>query len=55
MVITTSPLVKTDTAKKEVEVRSFEAGKMVVYEMTDILRSEVLPNIQIPIASLFAD
>src|SRR6266566_8676370 len=33
-----------DTEKHRVEVRSFEAGKTAVYEVTDVLRSEVLPK-----------
>ena len=43
-----------DTDKKEVEVRSFEAGKAAVYKIGDILRSEVLPKIEIPVAALFS-
>src|SRR5262245_28208838 len=34
-----------DTEKKEVEIRSFEAGKTAVYEPGDVLRTEVIPNI----------
>ena len=45
-------LVDTDT--KEVEVRSFEAGKTVVYKTGDTLRSEVLPKIEVPVTALFA-
>ena len=43
-----------DTEKQEVEVRSFEAGKNVTYKSGEILRSEVLPKIDIPVSSLFA-
>ena len=43
-----------DTEKKEVEVRSFEAGKTAVYKTTDVLRSEVLPKIEIPVTTLFS-
>ena len=43
-----------DTEKQEVEVRSFEAGKNVTYKSGEILRSEVLPKIEIPVLSLFA-
>ena len=32
-----------DTVAKEIEVRSFEAGKTTIYKSTDALRSEVLP------------
>ena len=39
---------------KEVEVRSFEANKTTVYKITDTLRSEVLPKIEIPVAALFS-
>src|SRR3990172_1722827 len=43
-----------DTETKEVEVRSFEADKSVVYKVTEALRSEVLPKIEIPVAALFS-
>ena len=43
-----------DPEKKEVEVRSFEAGKSAVYGPTDALTSHVLPAIQLPIPRLFA-
>ena len=42
-----------DTERKEVEVRSFEAGKTAVYKITGALRSKVLPKIEIPVADLF--
>ena len=42
-----------DTEKKEIEVRSFEAGKTATYKLTDGLRSEVLPEIEIPLTTLF--
>ena len=43
-----------DTEMKQVEVRSFEAGKTAVCKSTDILRSEVLPKIEIPVAAVFS-
>ena len=43
-----------DSDKKEVEVRSFEAGKNAIYEAGGILRSEVLPKIKISVFELFA-
>ena len=42
-----------DTEQKEVEVRSFEAGKTAVYKITNVLRSGVLPGIEIPLTALF--
>ena len=55
MVISTSPLVKTYTrVAKEIEVRSFEAGKTAVYTFPDTLRSEVLPKIEIPVATVLS-
>lgn len=43
-----------DTETKEVDVRSFEAGTSAIYTLTDTLRSEVLPRIEIPVAALFS-
>ena len=43
-----------DTEAKEVEVRSFEAGKTAIYKITGNLRSDVLPKIDIPVALLFS-
>jgi Uma2 family endonuclease len=43
-----------DTETKEVEVRSFESGKNAVYKHGDDLRSEVLPEIEIPVTALFS-
>ena len=43
-----------DTETKEVEVRSFEAGKTAIYKVADTLRSEVLPKIEIPVAAVFS-
>jgi Uma2 family endonuclease len=43
-----------DTETKEVEVRSFEANKIVVYKVMETLQSEVLPKIEIPVAALFS-
>ena len=42
-----------DNETKEVEVRSFEAGKTVVYKVTGVLRSEILPKIEIPTSAVF--
>src|SRR4030095_6839547 len=42
-----------DHEKKEVEVRAFESGKSHVYKTSEILRSEVLSKIQIPVSRLF--
>ena len=42
-----------DTEKKEIEVRSFDFGRTAVYKVTDILRSEVLSKIEIPVAAVF--
>jgi Uma2 family endonuclease len=42
-----------DTDKKEVEVRSFEAGKNAIYQISDVLRSEVLQKIEIPVSAIF--
>lgn len=43
-----------DTETKEVEVRSFQAGKSAVYKNGDNLRSEVLPKIEILVTALFS-
>ena len=43
-----------DVDMKEVEVRSFETGRTALYKITDVLRSEVLPKIEISAAALFA-
>ncbi len=43
-----------DTKKQELEVRSFEANTKAVYKAGEILRSQVLPKIEIPISTLFA-
>src|SRR5262245_33325681 len=42
-----------DNEKKEADVRSFEAKKSAIYRIGDVLKSEILPIIEIPIASLF--
>ena len=42
-----------DPETREVEVRSFEAGKSSVHKHGDMPRSEVLPKIEIPVAALF--
>ena len=44
-----------DPNVKQIVVRSFEAGKTAVYKVADILRSEVLPKIEIPLAALFRE
>jgi Uma2 family endonuclease len=43
-----------DPEYKEVAVRSFEADKIALYKTGDHLRSEVLPEIEIPVATLFS-
>ncbi len=43
-----------DAEAKAIEVRSFEAGKTAVYKTGDVLRSNVLPKIGIPITALFS-
>ena len=43
-----------DSVAKEIEVRSFEAGKTAVYKSADTLRSEVLPKIEISVATVFS-
>jgi Uma2 family endonuclease len=43
-----------DPAARNVEVRSFESGKNALYAAGDMLRSEVLPRIEIPVAELFS-
>jgi Uma2 family endonuclease len=43
-----------DSEKKEVEVRCFEFGKNAVYKSGDLIRSDILPNIKIPVSDLFA-
>ena len=42
-----------DPEAREVEVRSFESGRTRVYKLEDVLRSEVLPRIEIPVSTLF--
>jgi Uma2 family endonuclease len=42
-----------DTEARDIEVRSFEAGRSANYTITDTLRSEVLPRIEIPVSALF--
>src|SRR6266566_8749142 len=39
--------------RKEVEVRCFETGKTAVYKLGDVLRSEVLSKLEIPVAAVF--
>lgn len=43
-----------DGAAKEIDVRSFEAGKTAVYRFPDTLRSEILPKIEIPVATVLS-
>ncbi len=43
-----------DATAKEIEVRSFEAGRTTVYRSTDILRSEVLSAIEVIVAAVFS-
>ena len=42
-----------DEESHEVEVRSFETDKVSVYAIGDVVRSEVLPTIEIPVSALF--
>jgi Uma2 family endonuclease len=42
-----------DPEAKDVEVRSFEADHAQVYKAGNMLRSEVLPKIEIPVNGLF--
>jgi len=41
-----------DPEKKQIEERSFEASKFAVFQIGDILRSEILQRIEIPVASI---
>ena len=43
-----------DTETKHIEVRSFVAGKTAVYNLADLLRSEVLSNIGISVSEVFS-
>ena len=43
-----------DPDRKEVEVRSFKADRIAVYRADDNLRSDVLPEIEVPVMSLFS-
>lgn len=43
-----------DPVTREVEVRSFETGKSVVYRIGETLRSDVLPRIEILVGDLFS-
>ena len=43
-----------DPDRKQVEVRSFKADRIAVYQTGDTLRSDVLPEIEIPVISLFS-
>ncbi len=42
-----------DTEERQIEVRSFEANKSVVFKIGESLRSEVLAKIEIPLDLLF--
>jgi len=42
-----------DAYGRQVEVRSFESGNSAIYTIEDTLRSEVLPEIAIPVFTLF--
>jgi Uma2 family endonuclease len=42
-----------DTGERQIEVRSFEVNKSVVFKIGESLRSEVLPKIEIPLTLLF--
>jgi len=41
-----------DPEKKQIEVRTFDPRKFVTFKPGDMLRSEVLPKIEIPVASI---
>jgi Uma2 family endonuclease len=43
-----------DSVAQQIEVRSFEIGRTAVYGSAEMLRSEVLPDIQIDVARVFA-
>ena len=43
-----------DSEKKEVEVRCFESGKNSLYKSGAIVRSDILPDIKIPVSDLFS-
>lgn len=42
-----------DVESRDVEVRSFESDKTAVYAIGGVVRSEVLPKIEIPVSALF--
>ena len=44
-----------DPVAKQIEVRSFEAGKTRNFQAGEVLRSEVLPQIAIPVGALFSE
>jgi Uma2 family endonuclease len=43
-----------DPEAKEIEVRSFEGGSTRLYKVGEVLRSEVLPEIEITVSALFS-
>jgi Uma2 family endonuclease len=42
-----------DPEAKTIEVRSFESGRARLYKADEIVRSEVLPKIEIPVSTIF--
>lgn len=43
-----------DPLAEEVEIRSFDSGKNTVFKGEDLLRSEILPKVEIPVSALFS-
>ena len=43
-----------DPGAMEVEVRSFESGKALLFKKGEKLRSEILPKVKIPVSALFS-
>lgn len=43
-----------DPVKREVEVRSFESGKTTVCKAGELLKSEILSRVEIPVSALFS-
>jgi Uma2 family endonuclease len=42
-----------DPQAREVEIRSFETGSTRLFKIQDIVRSEILPKLEIPVTALF--
>jgi Uma2 family endonuclease len=43
-----------DPVSEEVEIRFFEADKTTVCKRDDLLKSEILPKVEIPVSALFS-